>query len=108
MSFLSTNPDDFMEFLMRNHRRYSPIIEFLDNVTQNLSELSWADCEMIGAEIVRADNSEYCTGVRNGMINALKADESAMKTERFEPVIALARRAVYPKIPLIAKTALIT
>lgn len=47
---------------------------------------------MIGAEISKADNSDFRTGIRNGMINALKADNNDMQTEKFEPVIALVRK----------------
>ena len=77
MSFLSYTKDfnnNLLMLLLRDHKRYMPIVEFFDTMTQNLTELSWADAELIAAEVSKANRSEFCTGIRGGMTKALKAN----------------------------------
>jgi len=77
MSFLSYTKDfnnNLLMLLLRDHKRYLPIVEFFDAMTRNLTELSWADAELIAAEVSKANRSEFCTGIRGGMTKALKAD----------------------------------
>jgi len=77
MSFLSYTKDfnnNLLMLLLRDHKRYMPIVEFFDTMTQNLTELSWADAELIAAEVSKVNRSEFCTGIRGGMTKALEAD----------------------------------
>jgi len=82
--------DNFMEALLRDHRRYLPIVEFLDSIIHNAAELSWADCERIGLALGRQNGSEFCAGIRAGMINALGRDVEATDDDRLRPVLAYA------------------
>ncbi len=92
MSYLSytRESDNFMEVLLRDPKRYLPIVEFVDNVTQGLSELGWAECELIMAEVSRVNRSAFCLGIRQGVTQALKADESSLRRDRLAPVLAFA------------------
>jgi len=67
--------DNFMVSLIRDHQRYLPIVEYLDNVIQGVSELTWDECERIGLEMGGQNCSEFCAGIRAGLVGALQ-DES--------------------------------
>ena len=93
MSYLSyaKNYGNFMELLLRDHKRYLPIVEFVDNVTQQLSELSWEECELIFIEISKINGSGFCTGIHIGVANALnKKDKPA--TDKFNAILKLAQK----------------
>jgi len=92
MPYLSytRNSDNFMEVLLRDPKRYLPIVEFIDNVTQGLSELGWGECELIMTEVSKVNRSAFCLGIRKGVTQALKADDSALKRDRLAPVLAFA------------------
>lgn len=80
---------NLLRLLLTNPSRYRPVVAFLDGVTQNLSQLTWTDCERIGAEIALANDSQFCAGIRGGMTTALR-DEVGAAAEKLAPVIALA------------------
>ena len=86
------NTDNLMEALLRDHTRYLPIVEFLDRIIQNASQLSWADCERIGLELGKQNGSGFCAGIRAGMIKALADKEDQTGTDKLAPVIAFARK----------------
>ncbi len=93
MSYLSYTRDyknNLLMLLVRDHKRYQPIVQFFDQVTQNLSELSWAQAEYIASEVSKANHSEFCLGIRQGMINALLKNSLELKINNLEPVIAYA------------------
>ena len=81
-----------MEGLLRDHKRYLPIVEFLDHVIMNASELSWEECELIGREAGRQNSSEFCAGIRSGMMTELEADEDHVRTEKLLPVLDFAKK----------------
>ena len=58
-----------MEVLLRDPRRYLPIVEFVDNVTQGLSELSWGECELIMGEVSKVNRAEFCEWIHIGIAN---------------------------------------
>jgi hypothetical protein len=82
--------ENLLMLLLRDHQRYMPIVEFFDNVTQHLSELSWGEAELIAAEVSRKNCSEFCDGIRNGMTNALYANPELLKSEKFAPLLDFA------------------
>lgn len=84
--------NNLMEALLQDHGRYLPIVEFLDRVIQNASQLSWADCEQIGLELGKQNGSGFCAGIRAGMIEALADKEDRSGTDALAPVIAFARK----------------
>lgn len=93
MSFLSYTKDfneNLLMLLLRDHQRYLPIVEFFDTMTQNLSELSWAETELIATEISKANQSEFCTGIRGGMTKALKVDSSKLDNKKLAVVLKFA------------------
>jgi len=75
MSFLkrTANMNHFMELLMSNPKRYSHIIAFLDEVSLNLTELSWKDCEVIAKHISEENNSPFCSGLHLSIATQLNA-----------------------------------
>jgi alkylhydroperoxidase/carboxymuconolactone decarboxylase family protein YurZ len=93
MSFLSYTQDyndNLLMLLLRDHKRYMPIVEFFDNMTRNLAELSWADAELIAAEVSKANRSEFCTGIRGGMTKALKVGDAALGNKKLKAAITFA------------------
>jgi len=92
LSYTKEFNENLLMLLLRDHKRYLPIVEFFDNVTQGLSELSWAEAELIANEISKANKSEFCNGIRGGMIQALKTDHDILKTDRLAPVLAFAHK----------------
>ena len=93
MSFLSYTKgfnNNLLMLLLRDHKRYMPIVEFFDTMTQNLTELSWADAERIAAEVSKANRSEFCTGIRGGMTKALEGDPGAESNEKLTAVLRFA------------------
>lgn len=93
MSYLShaESYGNFMELLLRDHNRYMPIVEFVDNVTQNLTELSWEECELIFIDISKINGSGFCTGIHTGVANALNNKDKPATAEKFNSLINLAR-----------------
>jgi len=66
--------------LLRDHQKYMPVVEFFDSMTQGLSELSWLEAEYIALEVSKVNGSEFCTGIRSGVSNAL--NENNLKIDR--------------------------
>lgn len=94
MSYLShtKNMNNFLIALLRDHKRYLPIVEFLDTVIQNASELSWSECERIGFELGKQNCSEFCVGIRSGVIKALGPNEKAVGADKLRPILAFTRK----------------
>jgi len=86
------NFNTFMEVLLRDPERYRPIVELRDIMTQHFDELSWAECELIGAEISEQNGSEFCTGVRRGIANALGGDESILGQKKYQSLIRFSKK----------------
>lgn len=83
--------NNLLRLLMANPDRYAPIVGFLDRVTQNLTQLTWADCEQIGAELALDSGSPFCSGVRRATMEAL-GDAPRAEPGRLAPILAFARR----------------
>ena len=93
MSYLSyTKPfnNNLLQLLLRDHKRYMPIIEFFESMTNKLSEISWAEAELIAAEISKINQSEFCSGLREGMVNALDADRHRLKDNKLAAALFFA------------------
>lgn len=79
------NTENFLEALLRDHTRYAPIVEILDNIVLGLAELTWEEAEAIGLELGRQNGSEFCAGIRTGMIGALSGQgEAVQRKERLQ------------------------
>jgi len=76
--------------LLRDQKRYMPIVEFFETMTQNLSELSWTEAELIATEVSKVNRSDFCVGIRKGMTKALKADSSTVNNEKFNKLLKFA------------------
>ena len=82
-----------MESLLRDHCRYLPIVEMLDSIIQNASQLSWTDCERIGFELGKQNGSGFCAGIRSGMIDALDGNaDSSDENNRLGPILIFAKK----------------
>ena len=90
LSYTQKFDNNLLMLLLRDHKRYMPIVEFFDTMTQGLSEISWVDAEVIAAEISKANQSEFCTGMRGGMVEALKPDLGSENNEKLSAVLAFA------------------
>lgn len=76
--------------LLRDHKRYMPIVEFFETATNKLSEISWTEAELIAAEISKVNQSEFCTGLREGVINALNADRVLLNNNKLDVALSFA------------------
>lgn len=90
LSYTQAYNDNLLMLLLRDHKRYMPIVEFFDTMTRNLSELSWADAEFIAAEVSKANQSQFCTGIRGGMTKALKAGSDHSANEKLALAVKFA------------------
>lgn len=92
MTFLSNTAkmDHFMELLMSNPERYSPLIAFLDQVSLDLSELSWKDCEIIAKQISEDNHSSFCTGLHQGILDELNASEKS--EQKLDAILDFAKK----------------
>lgn len=93
MSYLSYTKEfnnNLLMLFLRDHKRYMPIVEFFDNLTRNLSELSWTEAELIASEVSKVNSSEFCNGIRAGMIGALNIDPASLKNGKLLPAITFA------------------
>ena len=93
MSYLSYTKgfnNNLLMLLLRDHKRYLPIVEFFDNTTQGLSELSWSEAELIANEISKANRSGFCNGIRTGVIKALAVDSVELRDNRLAPIVGFA------------------
>lgn len=84
--------NNFVEALLRDHTRYRPIVEFLDQIIHNTSQLSWADCEQIGLELGKQNRSAFCADIRSGMIKALADDKDRAEVCKLKPILTFARK----------------
>ena len=87
LSYTQKFDNNLLMLLLRDHKRYMPIVEFFDTMTQGLSEISWADAEIIASEISKANQSDFCIGIRGGMIEALESDLSSEHKEKLSVVL---------------------
>ena len=93
MSFLSYTHEfnnNLFALFLRDHERYMSIVEFFGNVTENLSELSWSDAELIAAQVSKVNSSSFCTGIRKGMIEALQAVPEAVENDKLAAALSFA------------------
>jgi len=93
MSFLSYTRDfhnNLLMLLLRDHKRYMPIVTFFETMTQNLSELNWSETELIAAEVSKVNQSGFCSGLRSGMTKALNADASELKNTKLATALTFA------------------
>jgi alkylhydroperoxidase family enzyme len=66
------NTENFMEALVRDHKRYRPIIEILDNIVNSAKKLTWLDFEEIAVTISNANQSGFCSEIHRATKDALK------------------------------------
>ncbi|RDY60876.1 carboxymuconolactone decarboxylase family protein [Flagellimonas nanhaiensis] len=94
MSYLEQTKDtnNFLEVLVQDHKRYMPIMEFLDNLTQQKSELTWEEREMISLEVSKANGAEFCIGIHSGMLRAMGSADNKVAEEKIKPVLAFANK----------------
>jgi len=93
MSYLSYTKNlnhNLLMFLLRDSERYMPIVAFFDNVTRNLSELSWLEAETIAKEVSKENRSEFCSGIRTGMVKALGDSSTLPGSEKFQAALSFA------------------
>jgi len=81
MAFLKKHAevDNFLVSLVMDHERYMPLVQIMDNIIDGAAELSWKQLEVLGLEVSDAMGSHFCSGVRQGMINALDAADGEAK-----------------------------
>lgn len=85
--------ENFMESLLRDAERYGPIVQALDNIVLNLSELTWAEAEWLGRELGLQNGSDFCAGIRGGMIQALDGENPTdLRREKLRPLLTFARK----------------
>lgn len=87
MPFLAqhTGMDNFLVSLVRDADRYEPIVEFLDTIIASSSDLSWLELEVVGMEVARLLQADYCLSLRKGMISTLEGQNN--DTSRMEVLL---------------------
>ncbi len=86
--------NNFLEVLVRDHRRYMPIMEYLDNLTQQESELSWQERERIALEVSKANGAEFCIGIHRGVLRAFESQEIGIGEDSMKPILAFVNKLV--------------
>lgn len=86
--------NNFLEVLVRDHRRYMPIMEYLDNLTQQESELTWQERELIALEVSRANGAEFCVGIHSGVLRAFEYHEIGIREDAMQPVLVFVNKLV--------------
>ena len=86
MAFFSYSKDyqGFIDIVLDNPDRYLPIVQFLDNLVCQQSELSQLERELIGAYVSLLNGCEFCYGVHEAIAKSLNVDASvllALKTD---------------------------
>lgn len=96
MSYLTQtkNTQNFLEVLVRDHERYMPIIQFLDNLTQQSSELTWEERELISLEVSNLNGAKFCAAIHNGLLNSFENKDEKIRNHKMEPVLAFVRKLV--------------
>ncbi len=90
LSYTQNFNNNLLMLLARDAERYRPIVDFFDTSTRRLAELSWAEAELVAAEISKNNRSEFCSGIRAGMARALAADADRLRDDRLTLVLAFA------------------
>jgi len=90
LSYSENMNENLLMFLLRDHKKYMPIVEFFDNATQGLDELTQGDAELIASEVSQANGSAFCNGIRRGMTEALDADHRDFQKEKLAAILAFA------------------
>jgi len=93
----------FMDIVLDNPDRYLPIVQFLDKLVCQESELSQLERELIGAYVSLLNGCDFCYGVHEAIAKSLNADASillALQTDvekaaiepKLNPVFLLAKK----------------
>ncbi len=90
----TANTNNFLEVLLRDHERYMPIMEYLDNLTQQESELSWEERERISLEVSKCNGAEFCVAIHAGMLKAFGSEPTNINMDKLEPALAFTRKLV--------------
>lgn len=81
------NTDNFMEALVRDHKRYRPIIEILDNIVNGAKKLTWLDFEEIAVAISNANQSGFCSEIHRATKDALENGSDIVLNKNIEAII---------------------
>lgn len=84
--------ENFLEILVRDPKRYLPIMKYLDNLTQQESELTWKERELIALEVSRANGAEFCEAIHKGVLNSFDKSHLQIRQERIEPILGFVRK----------------
>ena len=68
----------FMDIVLDNPDRYLPIVQFLDKLVCQKSELSQLERELIGAYVSLLNSCDFCYGVHEAIAKSLNADASIL------------------------------
>jgi uncharacterized peroxidase-related enzyme len=86
------NTENFLEVLVRDPKRYLPIMRYLDNLTQQESELTWKERELISLEVSKSNGAEFCAAIHKGVLNSFDESHLQVRQERIEPVLKFVRK----------------
>lgn len=84
--------ENFLEVLVRDPKRYLPIMRYLDNLTQQESELTWKERELIALEVSRANGAQFCEAIHKGVLNSFDKSHIQIRQERIEPILGFVRK----------------
>ncbi|NOQ76963.1 MAG: peroxidase-related enzyme [Methylococcaceae bacterium] len=86
MAFFSYSKDysGFIDIVLDNPDRYLPIVQFLDKLVCQQSELSQLERELIGAYVSLLNGCDFCYGVHEAIAKSFNVDAEillALKTD---------------------------
>lgn len=79
--------ENFLEVLVRDPERYLPIMTYLDNLTQQESELTWKERELIALEVSKSNGAQFCEAIHRGVLNSFDETHLNIREERIAPIL---------------------
>lgn len=83
---------NYLEALVLQHERYGFVVSMLDKIINDLHELNWQQAEALGFELGLQNGSEFCSGIRAGMLKALGAHNHQFQDEKGQILLSFAKK----------------
>ena len=87
MTMLSYSKDfqGFVDIVLNNPERYLPLVNLLDTLVCQESELTQAERELIGAYVSVLNGCDFCFGVHEAVAKSLNVDASVLQALQTDP-----------------------
>lgn len=87
MTLLSHSKDfqGFVDIVLNDPDRYLPLVNLLDSLVCQESELTQAERELIGAYVSLLNGCDFCYGVHEAVAKSLNVDEAVLQALQTDP-----------------------